>query len=619
MDLRLATTRGTNALLERRGARTAFFVTEGFEDLLTIGDQQRPDLFALAVEKRSPLYSTVVAVGGRQSTRGEVLQPLDREALRRRARGLLEEGYESAAVALLHSDRHPLLEEQVVALLREVGFRHVSPSSELAASIGLVVRAETAVVDAYLAPLIEAYLDRVSSALDVGGGRLEVMTSAGGLVPRRGYRPKDSLLSGPAGGVVGASRAGREAGFERVISFDMGGTSTDVARCDGELEYRFEHRVGDAHLVAPALAIETVAAGGGSICRFDGAALVVGPESAGAFPGPACYGAGGPLTVTDVNLSLGRLDGERFGIPVDTAAALRGLEDLRSQIAGGLGSAPDEDHIGLGLLAIADERMAEAIRRISVRLGSDPAEYALVGFGGAGGQHACSVASLLGISQVVIPRDAGLLSALGLGVARIERFAQRQVLKSLADCAERLPSDLQELAREAFSEVVASGADPASVEVHRRVVEARFTGQEATLSLSVESVDDAGPDLALAFGAAYRERYGYEPENRSIEVVNLRVIAAQRELSRVDSHESSATVAATPVGRRRALFASGHWCEVPVWERESLAVGQAVEGPALIVEAHSTTVVEAAWQCRRHASGALVLCRSRGQAREESP
>ena len=296
LDLRLATTRGTNALLERRGAKTAFFVTEGFRDLLVIGDQQRPELFALAIRRPARLYAEVLEVPERLAADGSVLRALEGPALAElesKARALVEKGFESAAVALLHSYRNPVHEERLVEALERAGFGFVSASAALAPLIKGVSRAGTAVVDAYLAPVVRRYLDRVEGALGPGS-QLRIMTSAGGLVAAEEYRPKDSLLSGPAGGVVGSARAGARAGFRRLLAFDMGGTSTDVARIDGEPEIRFEHTVGSATVVAPALAIETVAAGGGSICRLDGRLLKVGPESAGADPGPACYGAGGP-------------------------------------------------------------------------------------------------------------------------------------------------------------------------------------------------------------------------------------------------------------------------------------------------------------------------------------
>jgi 5-oxoprolinase (ATP-hydrolysing) len=688
LAMRLATTRGTNALLERKGAPVALFVTRGFADLLRIGTQQRPELFRLDIERPAPLYQAVVEVSERLAADGSVLAPLDLTALRGAAGEQLAASVRCAAVALLHSYRNPDHERALGAFLRGLGFTHVALSAELAPLIKLLPRAETAVVDAYLAPLLAGYLAAVAGALP--SGALHVMTSAGGLVRAAAFRAKDSLLSGPAGGVVGAARAGGRSGFGRVITFDMGGTSTDVARFDGDFEYLFEHRVGDAHLVAPALAIESVAAGGGSICSYTGDRLRVGPESAGARPGPACYGAGGPLTLTDVDLLLGRLDPGRFEIPLDPGAAERAAAALLAAVEGGQGgeapaavegwqvgaAAPAADEGGqalsssrreemlAGLLAIADERMAEAIRGISLRRGYDPAQYALVAFGGAGAQHACAVAALLGIDTVLVPADAGLLSALGLAEAVVERFAQRQVLSPLVEVASRLDDWLDELGREAAAAVAAEGVAPGEIEVRRRIVALRFAGQESTLA-----VDYAGAaDLGASFAAAYRDVYGYDLRDaaadigsparpgpaagRAIEVESLRVVASSSASAALPTtvqgpapggdawssgtdrapgggqaagmdpapgtHRSPSAdptsgadrpprTALAP-GSRRAWLA-GSWRELPAFERASLAPGAAFQGPALVVEDHTATWVAEGWSCRLDDAGALVLRR----------
>ncbi|HTG36856.1 MAG TPA: hydantoinase/oxoprolinase family protein [Thermoanaerobaculia bacterium] len=599
--MRLATTRGTNALLERKGAATALFITRGFADLLRIGTQQRPDLFALEIVRPEPLYREAVEVPERLAADGSVLISLDAGAVREAARRLLDGGIEAAAVALMHAYRSPGHEQEVGRLLREAGFRYVSLSSELAPLIKLLPRAETAVVDAYLSPILERYLAGVSGAL--GSGSLHVMTSAGGLVRAEAFRAKDGLLSGPAGGVVGAARAGRRSGFSRVIAFDMGGTSTDVARWDGDFEYLFEHQVGDAHLVAPALAIESVAAGGGSICGFDGIQLKVGPESAGAWPGPACYGAGGPLTLTDVNLILGRLDPDRFEIPLDTAAAGKALDGLRARM-GALDPGPEA--ILAGLLEIANERMAEAIRSISLRRGYDPAGHALVAFGGAGAQHACAVAELLGIGDVLVPADAGLLSALGLGAAVVERFAQRQVLEPLDRVkGERIAGWLAELGREAAEAVLAEGIAAEEIAVRRRLLNLRFAGQEATLAIDYGE----GGAIELAFDVAYREIYGYAPEGRAIELESIRVVASSRlsenEDVRVPDPEPSAVA---PAGVRRC-WTGGTWQEIPFFDRSHLIPGAPFAGPALVFESHSATLVAERWQGRVDGAGNLALKR----------
>jgi 5-oxoprolinase (ATP-hydrolysing) len=652
LAMRLATTRGTNALLERKGAPVALFITRGFADLLRIGTQQRPELFELAIRKPAPLYGAVVEVGERLAADGSTLAPLDGEALaalRGPAAALLAAGVRCAAVALLHSYRNPVHEREVGRLLRGMGFEHVALSAELAPLIKLLPRAETAVVDAYLAPVLVDYLQAVARALPAGA--LHVMTSAGGLARAAGFRAKDSLLSGPAGGVVGAARAGRASGCERVIAFDMGGTSTDVARYDGDFEYLFEHQVGDAHLVAPALAIESVAAGGGSICAWRDGRLRVGPESAGARPGPACYGAGGPLTLTDVNLLLGRLAPARFEIPLDPGAAERAAAALLAPLepgggaatrgeAGGAatrggeggaatrgeeGGAARGEEVLEGLLAIANERMAEAIRGISLRRGYDPAEYALVAFGGAGAQHACAVAALLGIGMVLVPADAGLLSALGLAAAVVERFAQRQVLAPLDEVAARLGGWCADLGREAAAAVAAEGVPEEEVEVRRRIVALRFAGQESTLAVELT---DAGGGLAAAFAAAYREVYGYEPEGRAVEVESLRVVASSRGAAAVaprrpaetvertaatDAGQGGGAVQGTAAGRlstgRQLSCFGGVWREVAAHERGALIPGAAFGGPALVLEDHTATVVEEGWSCCLDEAGALVLRR----------
>ncbi len=602
MAMRLATTRGTNALLERRGAPTALFITRGFADLLRIGTQQRPELFDLRVVRPEPLASAVVEVDERLAADGSVVRTLDPGALRSRAQELLASGITTAAVALMHSYRNPVHEERLAALLLEVGFAHVSTSAALAPLITLLSRAETAVVDATLAPVISDYLGRVRGGL--AGGTLHVMTSAGGLVGAEAYRPKDSLLSGPAGGVVGAALAGRRSGRPRVITFDMGGTSTDVARVDSDYEYVFEHVVGDAHLVAPALAVETVAAGGGSVCRFDGQRLLVGPESAGASPGPACYGAGGPLTLTDVNLLLGRLDPERFEIPLDPGAAERALEGVLVSMAAG-GARPGPEQALAGFLEIANERMADAIRRISLRRGYDPADYAMVAFGGAGGQHACAVAALLGIATVIVPPDAGLLSALGLGHAVIERFVQRQVLAPLDEVGDRVQAWLETMAAEAAAAVVAEGVAAEAVTVRRRILNLRFAGQDSTLAV------DHDPAVApeAAFAGAYAALFGYRPEGRAVELESLRVVASTRPPAPRPVAPTVGGVPVAPTGRRRA-FLGGSWQEVPAAERPALPPGARLAGPALVFERHSATVVEPGWSVDVDAAAALVLRRS---------
>lgn len=609
-DLRLATTRGTNALLERAGSRTVLFVTEGFADLLLIGDQARPDIFALNIERPGPLYERAVEVGGRLDAGGRELAPLDEDGLRAAAKALVGEGFRAAAVALLHSYRNPVHEQRAGDILRSAGFETVSCSAELAPLIKIVPRAHTAVVDAYLGRAVGGYLETTGAALAGGaetagnGVAPRVMTSAGGLASFSNYRPKDSLLSGPAGGVVGAAAAGRMSGMERVIGFDMGGTSTDVSRYDGDFEYNFEFRVGDATVVAPALAIETVAAGGGSICGADHGQLKVGPESAGARPGPACYGAGGPLTITDVNLLLGRIDPASFGLPIDIGAAERRAAEVLAGLAGS-----EEELLG-GFLQVANERMADAIRRVSISRGYDPADYALVSFGGAGGQHACAIASELAMRVVIVPVDTSLLSAVGLGHAVLERFAHRQVLEPLD--GGRIGALIEELEREALAALVSErGANLEGAAVRRRIVRLRLQGQETALEVEPASATEAGSTGAVTalFVDRYRAVYGYRPPEHPIEVESIRVLASTAPAAgRLDRGARAPQRARAE--RRRAWF--GNWRSAELLHRESLPPGFEQDGPCLVQERHSITVVEPGWSLRVDDAKALVLRRMTG-------
>jgi 5-oxoprolinase (ATP-hydrolysing) len=604
VQLRVATTRGTNALLERRGASTALFVTRGFADLLTIGTQQRPDLFALQVRKPPPLPRAVVEVEERVDRDGRVLARLITDgALRQRALRLLDEGVRVAAVALVNSYRNPQHEQLLAAWLRDLGFEVVRCSTDLTRRIHLLQRSETATVDAYLTPIIDRFLSRVDGAArDEGSAPTLVMTSAGGLVHADAFRAKDSLLSGPAAGVVGAAAAAKQCGAESVIAFDMGGTSTDVARYAGALDYRFVQRVGDVQLATTALSIESVAAGGGSICSCRDGRLRVGPESAGAIPGPACYGASGPLTITDVNLLLGRLDPNRFGIPVQRDAASAARDELQRALWSESGQRVDSDELLEGLLEIANERMADAIRQVSLRRGYQPEDHALVAFGGAGPMHACGVARRLGIQRVIIPADAGLLSALGLGHAAVERIVERQFLKPLAQLGELDPL-FAALEAQAHDAVAAEGIPPARIETRRRLASLRLVGQDTALAV------DWAPGMSISegFDARYRALYGYRPEDRAIELESLRVVAASRSDSAASSPETRATSSnAQPTARLRARFC-GSWGQVDAFDRAELAAEQVIWGPAIVMDQHSTTVVEPEWRATRHGTGALVL------------
>jgi 5-oxoprolinase (ATP-hydrolysing) len=592
-------------LLERRGSSPVLFVTKGFGDLLEIENQQRVDLFALHVVKPLPLYGAVVEVDERLRADGEIERSLDVAAVETRAGELVREGFRQAAVALMHGYRNPAHERALATILQRSGFEHVSISSELASRIKIVPRARTAVVNAYLAESVGGYLRTLAEEL--GTDSFYVMNSAGGLARASEFCPKDSLLSGPAGGVVGAVTSGARSGQERVLSFDMGGTSTDVARSDGRLEYSRETVVGDARLSSPAVSVETVAAGGGSICRFDGQQLKVGPDSAGADPGPACYGRGGPLTLTDVNLLLGRLSERHFSFGVNRGAAEEEADRVWIAHRETTGSETAREELLFGFLRIANESMAGAVRAISLAAGYRPSEYALVTFGGAGPQHACALADLLDIGVVLVPEDASLLSALGLGHARLERFVELQVLTTLEESRDRLQAWFGELYGHASSWLVQNGVEGAEIEVARREAFLRFRGQESTMV--VEWMPEA--DLGTAFLASYEHHFGYLPRAREIEVESLRLMAAgpssvgTRDVLKPDptgldvDRESGEGIC--------KVYCAGDWQEGRILSRVGLSKAGSVSGPAWIVENHTLTVVEPRWHARLDSAGSLVL------------
>ena len=584
LQLRLATTRSTNALLENKVAATAFFVTRGFGDLLSIRDQRRPYLFALNHHKEHSLHQTSIEVDERLSAQGEVLTSFNPNdpVFKNACEQALDQGIEVAAVALLHSYQNPEHEQQLRDYLLNLGFKHVSISADLAALIRILPRANTTVVDACLAPVMQVFIDNITHSLQ--SSDLLVMTSAGGLETTEQFRPKDSLFSGPAGGVVGAAAAAHRLDHDKIISFDMGGTSTDVARYDGDFIYQFEQKAGGASLLAPSLRIETVAAGGGSICYTNETRLQVGPESAGSWPGPACYGNGGPLTVTDVNLLLNRIDPGHFGIPLieeNIAAAEQALAELRQQ-SNTLDSLSDQEFLE-GLLAIAVEQMADAIHTISVREGVDPKDYKLLAFGGAGPLHACDIAEKLGITSILVPPEAGLLSAFGLHHAVIERFAQMQILKKLDAVQQQIPHWLQKLSEEAGQTLLSDHEFDynADIEIRRQIAELRLAGQDSSLSLEITD-----PKLLLEqFHTLYLDIFGYSyNQDTAVELVTLRVVVS------LPGHKIKQVAP-------RALYKTEAPDSSSFIDRSQLQTGQTLLGPAVIQDPFSTFYLKPDWKC----------------------
>ena len=608
----LGTTVATNALLERRGVPTVLVTNVGLGDVLEIGTQERPDLFDLAIRRPPPLHRQVVEVAGRLAADGTELSPLDLPAARTALVVARAAGCRAAAIVLIHAYADPGPEQALAELAREVGFECVVTSAGVAREIGLLARGETTVADAYLTPLLREHVRVLQRELP--GSTLRFMQSSGGLTDAARFRGPAALLSGPAGGVVGATRVAREAGFSRAIGFDMGGTSTDVSLLDTDgAERAIETVVAGVRVRAPMLRIHTVAAGGGSLCRFDGFRFTVGPESAGADPGPLCYGRGGAasvarLSLTDVNHHLGRVPADRFPFRLEAGPVAGALEALERELREA-GHAYDRDSIAAGFVEIANAQMAQAIQEVSVRRGVDPREFAIVGFGGAGGQHVCAVARRLGIRTVLLHPLAGLLSAFGIGCAERTWDGQRDAGRGPLE-AGRIPADvdaeLKALEASGRRALLAEGAGAAEIATEC-AVDLRYVGTDTVLT--VAALPDA--DLEAAFSALHRERFGYTRANRALELVTARVqvrAPAPVPFPEPARPDEAAEVREVPVRRiSRCWFAGAGWCEAPVFWREDLTRGDVIEGPALLLEATSTVIVEPGWAGEVDAAGTLVL------------
>jgi 5-oxoprolinase (ATP-hydrolysing) len=615
LAVRAGTTVATNALLERRGAPCLLVANRGLGDLLEIGTQERPDLFALAIRRPAPLPARVLELAGRIAADGTLLEPLDEDDARSRLAAARATGLRSAAIAWIHAPVDPGQETRLAELAREAGFDYVATSAEGGRELGLLARGETSVVDAYLTPLLRDHVAALAAALP--GARLRFMQSSGGLTDGRRFRGPVALLSGPAGGAVGAARVAREEGFASALGFDMGGTSTDVSLLEGgEAEHASETQIGGVRVRAPMLRIHTIAAGGGSLCRFDGVRLSVGPESAGAEPGPLCYGLrdgqgarlARELTLTDADAFLGRLPPDRFPLPLDLAPVAEALARLEAELAGA-GHAYGPETLAAGFVEIANEAMAEAIAEVSLQRGVDPRGLALVGFGGAAGQHAAAVARRLGIRTVLLHPLAGVLSAYGIGVSELAFDAGADAGRRPLEGGGRAPAAvtalLARLEAEGRAALAAEGADPGRVRA-ARVVELRYAGSDTALPLA------APPDcdLAAAFGAAHLAHYGYERPGRAVEVVAARVrVRAPEAGPEPQLPAPRATGEAAPRPRRLArVFLGGlGWREVPLFWREDLAPGAALLGPAFVLEETGTVLLEPGFEAQLSARGTLVL------------
>jgi len=624
-EVRMGTTVATNALLERKGERTLLVATRGFRDALKIGYQARPDIFARQIIKPEALYDGVVEIDERVLSDGIVERAPDRDAIRAELARAKGEGYRAIAIVFMHAYRYPEHERIVAEIARDLGFPQVSVSHETSPLVKFVGRGDTTVVDAYLSPILARYVAQVSEELDVArtGARLMFMMSSGGLTAADLFQGKDAILSGPAGGVVGLAETGRSAGFGRVIGFDMGGTSTDVAHYDGEYERAFETEVAGVRMRAPMMLIHTVAAGGGSILHYDGARFRVGPDSAGANPGPACYRRGGPLTVTDANVMVGKLQPELFpkifgpdqNEPLDADSVRSAFAELAERIGDGRSA----EEVADGFLRIAVANMAEAIKKISVQRGYDVTRYALNCFGGAGGQHACLVADALAMKTILIHPLSGLLSAYGMGLADIRATRQAALDAGLdADAPRAFVEAARPLADEAMAELTGQGVSREDIVIEMRA-HIRYAGTDT--ALPVEATRCIGTDdlatlsaidheaMRAIFEEAHKRRFGFIDETKPlvIEQVEIEAIGGGAQFVEEEGEETGAGVATADSVTR---FFSGEWREANVHLRENLKRGQRLPGPAIVIEPNQTIVIEPGWEARLTAKDHLVLTRT---------
>ena len=612
--VKMGTTVATNALLERKGDRVLLLVSQGFADQLRIGYQTRPKLFALHIQLPEMLYERVAELPERVRVDGGIETPLDEAVARAELQQAYDDGIRACAILFMHGYRYPAHEARVAEIAREIGFTQVSASHQVSPLIKFVSRGDTTVVDAYVSPILRRYVNQVADELDArrAGTRLMFMQSNGGLADADFFQGKDSILSGPAGGVVGLVQTSTRAGYGRVIGFDMGGTSTDVSHYSGEYERAFETMVAGVRMRAPMMSINTVAAGGGSILHYDGARYRVGPDSAGANPGPACYRRGGPLAVTDCNVLLGKLQPDFFpavfgpngDLPLDAEVVRAKFASLSAEINDGR----SVEEMAEGFLAIAVENMANAIKKISVARGYDVTKYVLASFGGAGGQHACLVADALGMTEVLLHPLAGVLSAYGMGLADMrvlkEQSAERELL---AEALPELAAALDKLAADAHGEMLAQGVAADKITLLRKL-HLRYGGSDSAL------VVDFGDMAALkeAFETAHRQRFGFISPEKQLIVGSIAVEAVgegERAPDAVEAIADPRRPEAIPARAHRRAYMAAAWHDTPVYDREALRPGESIMGPAIVTESTSTIVVEPGWRATLTERRDLVLKR----------
>ena len=609
--VKMGTTVATNALLERKGDRVVLLITKGFKDALRIGYQNRPNIFARQIILPTMLYEQVIEIDERYDANGNELIPINIELVKSDLQAVYNTGIQSCAIVFMHSDRYPDHEQQIAQLALKIGFTQISVSHQVSPLMKLVSRGDTTVVDAYLTPILHRYVNQIATQLP--GVKLMFMKSDGGLVAAQQFQGKDSILSGPAGGIVGAVQSSKRAGFELVITFDMGGTSTDVAHFKGEYERQLDSEIAGARMRVPVLAIDTIAAGGGSILFFDGSSYRVGPKSAGSNPGPACYRRGGPLAVTDANVMLGKIHPQYFpsvfgidgNLPLDKDTVIQQFTQLAQDIQAATLNHCTPEQVAAGFIAIAVENMAIAIKKISLQRGYDVSQYVLCCFGGAGGQVACLIADTLGMKKIFLHPYAGVLSAYGMGLADVRAIREAGVELSLTQILiPKLYQLMEYLETQARNEI---GEVCSQVEVIRKV-NLKYEGTNSTLTVNFTN---SVVLMRQEFEAEHKSRYGFIQLEKTLIVESASVEVIQK----METPEEPLIIRTRPLDQAPVsvetvrMFSSDRWYDTPVYWREDLQPEDSINGPAIVVEKISTIVVEPNWQARLTEYNHLILQR----------
>ena len=611
--IKMGTTVATNALLERQGEKTLLAITEGFGDILRIGYQNRPKLFAIDILLPEMLYSDVIEIDERLDSHGCVIKPLDEKTTETQLQKYFIDGYRTLAIVLMHGYRYPEHEKKIAAIARRVGFTQISISHQVSPLMKIIPRGDTTVLDAYLSPVLRHYISQVENALGREAeqtGRLMFMQSNGGLTDARFFEGKDAILSGPAGGVVGMVKTANAAGFNELIGFDMGGTSTDVSHFSGDYERAFETEVAGIRCCAPMMLIHTVAAGGGSILHFDGSRYRVGPDSAGANPGPACYRNGGPLTITDCNVMLGKLDpdffpkvfGPKADQPLDSEIVREKFNDLTKKIENATGKTITPQEVAEGFLSIAIDNMSNAIKKISVQRGHDVSDYTLSCFGGAGAQHACLVADNLGMKQIHLHPFAGVLSAFGIGLAdtrtindmAIEAQLDQQLLTTIS-------LELETLKQRGAEDLLAQGLNISTLAHHQRVY-IRYLGSDTAIAVAFNDLKK----LIKEFESIHSDRFGFISPEKKLIVESIQVETISKSSQTTLKTDTLNTKQLSKLAERQVVMA-GNIHKVCFYDRQQIPINIEIIGPAIIIEQASTIVIEPGWRAQLSSNNDLIL------------